>query len=439
MSNPTPKLSAIGKLSIGAETTFGVQASGGNTKYVKAIGVDTSGLTVAALMDEHVRQRDYQTPRIIGPRTGEIVTTHYMSGYSDSGESIATKPTLGDPPSDGFQMLVSAIGSALGNVIATGYAADVALSGGSASTTDAFNCTAGTGSTPFTTGQAVAWVDSDSQCHVGYAKSVTSGAVSLRQTGKALPKDEGGSVGKLWGGYTCFQTTGDTYHEGSTHKGFTLFYQGLDSDDMITAVGCMPTAVSISMAVGEMPIMSITWGVSHWTESGSGGLGGGAAVEAWAHPLCEPFSAGGWVTHGTTQANPMRVSSVEVDLQIQRPAIKDASFSSGVGGFGPIQRSPKVSFTVFRDYSEEITDFLNQGAAYNGSSIYSFTFGSGPGKMVNIMIPNGRIESYPGRGDEEGAVTSTVDVIACHYDDDTGSTPTDQSTPIDSDFRISFC
>ena len=448
MSSTSPKLSAVGKLSIGAESSVGVAASMGNTAYVKCVSADVSGLTVNAMEDAHVKQRDYNTPRIIGPRTGEITTSHYMSGYSSDGASIAAAPPFAAPlvdggagSIDGFQMLISALGSALGGAMAGGFANDVDTA---TSTTDAINCTAGTGSTPFTVGQGVSWIDANGVGHVGYAKQVTAGTVSLLQvakTGAEVRNEAGGGAddGRLYGSYTCYQATGDAYHDNTTAcKSYTIYWQGLDSDDSITAVGCYPTSFSISAAVGEMPLISITWGVSHWTESGSGGLGGGAAVEAWPHPLCEPFSSGGWVPHGATQHNPMRISSLDVDLQMNRPPIKDASFSSGVGGFGPVTRAPKVSFTVFRDFSEEVTDFLNQQDTYDSSSIYSFTFGSQPGKMCNILVPNGRIESYPARGDEDGAVTSTVDVLACHYDGDTGATPTDQSTPIDSDFRISF-
>ena len=121
------------------------------------------------------------------------------------------------------------------------------------------------------------------------------------------------------------------------------------------------------------------------------------------------------------------------DLGVERPAIPDPSFTSGVGGFGPPRRAPQVSYSVFRDFSEEVTDFLDQTG-----ETYSFTMGTQPGKMVNICIPNGRVLEYPGRGDEDGSVTSSVTVVSNYYDGDTGATAADQSGPVDSDFRISF-
>jgi len=447
MSSNNPKLSALGKLTIGAESNFGEPASGGNTKYVKAVSVDLSGLEKAALVDEHQRQGDYRTAVTVGPATGTITTVHYLSGWSSSipstAPAMATPLATGGPSTlDGWMMLRAAIGSALGNIHVGGFANDVNTA---TSSTDAVNCTAGTGGTAFTTGQAVAFVDANGMGHVNYAKSVTSGTVVLLQTAKGTVKDPDGDAGThngiLHGGWTAYQTTGPTYHELTTGcQGFTLTASGHDSDDAITASGCLPTNIAFSMPIGELPTMTITWGVSHWSEVGSGGLGGGALVaEDWANssgvafPLCEPFVTG-WVTKGNSQANPMRVSSIECDLGVERPAIADPSFTSGIGGFGPIRRAPQVSYSVFRDFSEEVTDFLDQTG-----ETYSFTLGTQPGKMVNICIPNGRVLEYPSRGDEDGAVTSSVTVAANYYDGDTGATPTDQSTPIDSDFRIAFC
>tara|TARA_Y100001963_G_scaffold80604_3_gene111854 strand:- start:5893 stop:7236 length:1344 start_codon:yes stop_codon:yes gene_type:complete len=446
MSSQQPKIAALGKLTLGAEANYAEEASGGNTKYVKAVSVDVSGLTKEGIEDVHQRQRDYKTAHIAGPAKGTITTTHYLSGWSGAGAAIAAPPVLSAPLKDGvggtidgFQLLMSALGSALGHVHSGGFANDVNTG---TSTTDAVNCTAGSGGTAFTIGQAVSFIDSDGMAHVNYAKNVTAGTVTLLQTAKATVRDEAGggtTDGRLYGSHTIFQTTGDTYHGLTTAcKSYTLTAYGHDSDDKVVAVGCMPTGVTMSLAVGELPTMTITWGVSSWSEAGSGGLGDGASVEVFEtaggdlYPLCEPFVTG-WVTKGATQANPTRINSVEVDFQISRPEILDPSFTSGVGGFGPVTRAPQVSFTVFRDYSEEATDFINQTG-----KIYSITMGSQPGKMINILVPNARVIDYPARGEENGAVTSNVTIAANYYDGDTGSTPADQSTPIDSDFRIAF-
>ena len=446
MSSTSPKLNALGKLTIGAETSFGNNASGGNTKYVKAVSVDLGGLEKAALVDEHQRQGDYTTAKIIGPATGTITTTHYLSGWNGAGSSIAAQPAMngdlktGGGSIDGYQMLMAVLGSALGNVVAGGYANDVNTG---TSSTDAFNCTAGSGGTPFTIGQGVSWEDDDGMSHVGYAKNVTSGAVTLLQTAKAKVKDPDSDPsshnGKLYGSFTVYKTTGRTYHDLNNCKSFTLTVSGHDSDDSVVATGCQPIGCTMSVPVGELPTFTVTWGVSHWTESGSGGLGGSPLVsEAWQDqaganlPLCEPFTAG-WVTTGGSQANPTRISSLEVDFGISAEPIPDPSFTSGVGGFGPITRAPTVSFSVFRDFSEEVTDFNDQTAA-----IWSFTMGSQVGKMINILVPAGRLDQYPERGEESGAVTSSMVLVPNYYDGDTNSMATDQSTPLDSDFRICF-
>lgn len=443
MSSTQPKIAVIGKLTIGAESNFAEAASGGNTKYVKAVSVDLSGLSKEGIVDEHQRQRDYRTAFIAGPAKGSITTTHYLSGWSNDGAAISAAPAFAAPLKDGgagtidgYQLLMSALGSGLGHVMTGGWAFDCNTG---TSTTGVFKV--GT-ATDFTVGQGISWIDSNEQAHVGYVKTAAGTDLTLLQTAKAIPRDEAGggtTDGRIYSGYNIYQTTGDTYHGLTTAcKSYTLTAYGHDSDDKVIANGCVPQSVSMSLSVGELPTMTIVWGCSTWSESGSGGLGDGAAVEVFetaggdAFPLCEPFIMG-WVTVGSSQANPTRVNSVEIDLQINRPEIMDPSFTSGVGGFGPVTRAPQISYTVFRDFSEEATDFLDQTG-----QTYSITMGTQPGKMINVTIPNGRVIEYPGRGEENGAVTSSVTVAANYYDGDTGDTPADQSTPIDSDFRICF-
>jgi len=432
MSSTSPKLAGIGRLRIGVETDYGDTAS--TLRYVKAETVDLSGLESESLEDTHIRKSDYQSERIIGPKLGTITSTHFLSGWKSTLPAAA--PAFDDEfhsssgtTTTGWHVLMSAVGSALGNCESDGYTTTVDTG---ASTTSQLK---GTDLTSFKVGQPVAWSTADDGYQVGWAKTVTDATpdtLDLLQTAVAVP-----NTTSLYGAFYAWQTTGAVYHDiqhdgSNTIAGYTLEYLGHDSDDKVTAVGCLPTAVTLSFAVGELPKISITWSVGHWTEASSGGLGGAAASETWDHPLPEAVMDG-WVSKGTSAATTMRISSLEVDLQIERPAILDASAESGVGGFGPIKRIPKMSFSVFRDYSEEVVDWEDQNA-----DSYVFTFGTQPGKMISVCCPAGRITEYPARGESDGAMTSEVVVVANEYTGDTGSLASDGTDAVDSDFRIGF-
>lgn len=432
MSSTSPKIAGIGRLRIGVENDYSDTSS--DMHYVKAQAVDLSGLEQAGLEDLQIRRADFQSARILGPRIGSIQTTHFLTGWNSSVPVAA--PVFDDElgagsggTTTGWHMLMSAIGSALGNCESDGYTTTVDTG---ASTTDQIK---GTDLMDFKAGQPLAWSVAAGGYQVGWATGVTDATpdtLDLLQTASDTP-----NTASLYGAFYAWQTTGSVYHdiqhdESNTISSYTLEYLGHDSDDAIEAVGCLPTALTMSFVVGELPTISITWGVGQWTEASSGGLGGAAAQDSYSHPLPQPVMDG-WITKGTSAASTMRISSLEVDLQIERPMILDASMPQGCGGYGPITRRPKMSFSVYRDYSEEVVAWEDQEA-----DSYVFTFGTQPGKLISICCPAGRITELPQRGETDGAVTSEVTIEANEYTSDSGALPSDGTTAIDSDFRIGF-
>ena len=432
MSATNPKLFGIGRLRIGAENTYNDTAT--TLRYVKSSSVDLSGLEAALLEDTQQRKADCQLAGVVGPHLGSVTTTHFVSGWSTAGTGIAVAPEFDDEfgtgtaTTSGFHCLMSALGSAVGNIRGGGFTSDV-----TGNTTTTITATT---ATSFQVGQPICW-DSTDGVQVGWITDITGGVMTLLQT-----LDAGGgqdvSGTKLYGAYHAWQTTGTIYHDiqhDATNliTSYTLEWLGHDDDDKVVITGAVPTGYTMSFATGELPVMTVTWGIGGWTESSTGGLDGAGASEAWVEPLPEAVQAG-WVAKGSSMATSLRISSLEVDVQLERPAIMDPSASNGVGGYGPALRKPKVSFSVFRDFSEEVDEFLQQ----SGES-YTFRFGSDPGKAIAICVPNGRVMSLPTRGDSDGAVTSEVEIVANEYTGDTGTIPSDGTTGIDSDFRIGFC
>jgi len=428
VSANNPKLFNVGELSIGAESTY--NTASGSLHHVRCVSADVSGLEIAALENEHLRQADYSVASIIGPKLGTITTVHQIAGWTTNTDPGA--PSIANPPASGVDMLYSILASAIGNIKVGGKATDIATGGGTAPTSDTCQGTV----TSFAIGQAVCY-NSSTGHQISWIKNGAAGVLTFLQ---GRDSNQFNVDADLHGSYTIYKATGQAYHDNNNAvEGYTLQLLGHETDDKIVATGCLPTGLTMSFPIGEIPTMTITWGVGAFDESGSGagfaGFSNGAAPATWDGALPEAVM-NGWVTRGTSMgaSNALRIGSLEIDMQIERPAIQDASASNGVSGYGPLRCKPKISFNVFRSESAEIDKFLEQTG-----EIYTFRFGSNPGSMVGICVPNGRIGAYPAKTESDGAVTSDIELYCNHYDGDTGSSPNDQNNAIDSDFRIAFC
>lgn len=418
MSATNPKLFNVGEMRIGAEAAYGTES--GAMQHVRCVSCDVSTLESVSIEDNHLRQGDYQIARIVGPHQGQITSVHHIGGWTTNTNPAA--PAMANPPADGVDMLISVVASALGNMTAGGKET---ITGSTTST-----ITSGTGS--LFVGSAMVW-DSSVGHQMGWAENALAGTVTLLQTLDAAQQP---ADADLHGSYTIYKTTGAAFHDTFTNvEGYTIQLLGHETDDDITAVGCLPTGLTMSFPIGELPTMTITWGVGGWEENGgAGGLGGGAAIASWSGALPQAVM-GGKVTRGASMgaAGDLRIGSLELDLQIERPVILDPNGANGIGGFGPLRTIPKLSFSVFRSMAGDVDRWLDQD-----SDIYTFTFGTTPGSMVGICVPVGRLISYPGKSEADGAVVSELELYCNSYTGDTGSTPAAQNTPVDSDFRIAF-
>ena len=429
----TANLSAIGKLEIGAETEFGDEAAGANYTYLRTMPIDRSSLTVTSFRDEHQRQLDVETSKIIGPHTGSLSIQSYLHGFSSTVPAAApTHTATNDNGANGFDFIIDILAGALGNVHTGGFTDAEA-----GSTTSVLKLNG----TTLANGQFVAWQDSNSTWHVNSVQSQDLGPnpdeFTLLQTATAVPAN-----GKVWGAHTIFQTTDAPFFDG-TVKGFSLRYTGAGADDRTVMLGCWPSSLSMELPVGELPTMSVDFMVSHWREdalasnlgihSGVGADNGGlSSSEAWAFPTCEAVTQA-HVSLGSSQADERQVQGISFDLGLEIAPIKDANASSGIGGFFVVKRTPKITLTMMRDVSEEITDFFNQ----TGRTLTCWA-GSQAGRLIALQMPNAKIEEGPAPSDTDGAVMSQITFIANEYTSDGGDVSGTDNVPGDKVMKIGF-
>ena len=410
MSNTAPGVFQVGLCKIGGETIYGTASA--NMDYVATVGpADRSGLEQAVIVPETQRQDFYENARIVGARTGKLVTRHYLAGHDGTLLSAAPSHTVPSTAgATGFDQVLGAIASAVGQILSGGYNGAISMG---ASTTAQIDATAGHLST-FAAGQAVAWAKAAAGYEVGWLKSIASAASDvavLLQTATAAPQGT-----KLWGSHTLYVAKGQPYLDG-TPKSFTLEVYGEQSDDLVRCLGCAPIGVTFDFPHLGLGVIEITWGVGAWSEVGSGGAP--TVPTTWTHPDPEELT-GGLVQWGASLASAVPAAGLKFDLGLVRAPIKDYNAAQGIGGWYTTAIAPKVSYMVHRDYSEQITDFY-AGTAHP----FSLTFGSQPGKMFALTIPNAILTAFPGFAEDEGAIMSPIELMAANYTGDTGSAPAD--------------
>ena len=439
MSGTAPKLSSLLKLEIAGEAAFGTEQAG-EYEYVEAISIDRSGLTREAVVYESQKQTHYDNPSIVGIAGGQITTEHYVAGYTDTLPVTGPVHVTPNSGASGFDMLIGALASALGNVHsgAGKYEGSAVVTW---SAPNLGNTDAGGGLTGFVEGGAVAWergTPTESYA-MGWFTDIATGADP--DTGALLQTPMGGSTptgDKLFGAYDIFLKHGDPYRDGPC-KSFSLRLTGDDTDDQTVALGCAPSGVTFDIAGDQPAKMTITWAVASWSEIGANTpptTHAGLTVGDWsafATPRIVNPAICMWGAGAATRI----VMDTKVDFGIALAPLKDASFPNGIGGWYTTEIKPRISFSVYRDLGEEASDFIAQLE----NEPFTFVWGDQPGRMFGFCIPQPYIESYPTAQDTDGAVTSEV-VLTCGFYDGDGVgadafNPLD-TTPTDVFFKMAF-
>ncbi len=435
MSRNTPKLNSIGRLRIAGEATYLTEVTAA-LAYFQQLGLDRSGLTLPALPNAYQRVDFHQDQIITGAQNGALSFQFNPFGYSESIPSGA--PTHSDPSDAGaspaptaFDMLIGILSSALGNAVVGGYTADE-----SGSTTSQISATT---LDTFDDGQAFAFRgDTDDEWEVGWFQAISNGTpdtATLLQQLADVPATSGTHAGKPWGSYTVFSKVGQPYNFDTSNsaagatppQAFTMEFLGHDADDSLTGLGCFPSSISFNFERGEVPTGDVTMSVGYWTEEGSGGA---PTAGTWSFPLPESV-LNAKVVWGADAATKLRVSGLTVDLNLDVQPMPDVCKNGGIGGMYVAGMDPTITFNVYRDVSEEVTDFADQ----NGKAFTAW-FGSQPGRIIAFCIPDAYVQEYPGVGEENNAVISTVVLKPGPNtgDGEAAAADTSSNTP----FRIAF-
>ena len=146
------------------------------------------------------------------------------------------------------------------------------------------------------------------------------------------------------------------------------------------------------------------------------------------------WGSNAYVTVGS-EKKALLLNSLEIDCGVTRVAIPDPSADSGIGGYVTTKRTPRISFQVYRDLSEEVNLWSTQE-----SETFTFQHGSVPGRIFAVCAPAARVAEMPTPSDSDGSVVSNV-VLECDYYDGDGTANADNSgdtVPTDSIFRLAW-
>lgn len=410
MGYPLAKLAKVGKVELAIETIFASVGTSVSYSYLQCEPLDRSSLTWEPIEDMHQRTKLTSVPRIPGAKTGTLTLRTPLMGWS------STLP-VGNPGDDGHpygQLFAWAFG--LGQSF--GFTTDD-LTGSTATTLKAADLSA------IPVGQAVAYVTTSLGYQVVWAKSKDTGLspdeVVLLQTAAAAARQQSDTI---YGSFTCAMTDGLSQYSVGVREGFRLRFSGASSDDQMVAYGCVPSGLKLTFERGKLPMLELTLSVAHWQEIGSGGA---PTAGTWNYPQPEALMSS-WVSWGTTQATKLAVGKAEFDLKLELSPIEDVNAPSGIGGWFVKSRRPTCTFSVVRAYNSEVVDW----AAQNGKP-FTFTFGTQPGKMFSLNIPNARIVEFPAPEDQDGKMMSKIVLEAQKYSGDIGTDDT-----ANTDCRFAF-
>lgn len=431
--NPTPHLSAIGRLDIGGETAFGDETA--NYDYLQSFPVDLSGLTIAAQRNEHMRTSDYEVAKIIGGYRGTVTTKHYFHGHDSSLPTSYANVDSTQAGATAFDHILAIVADALGQYSEGGYTATGV--GGNSTTATA------TSTSSFGVGEAVAWNTDDDilPYYVAWAKTNAANTITLLQSDPPHTS-AAAATPILYGGFNVWtpstsvmdpyaNNASNSHANGAPATSWTIKCSGHKSDDQTRLYGCRPMGIKWDFPIGGLPTYEVTWGVSHWEAMGTGGA---PSVGTYAFP--DPESCLAWYcAWGSSAATSLQLKNLNVDIGLTRSEIADGSQPSGVGGYFTTKRDPTVSFSIHRSpdpssAAAEVDYFVNQTGLP-----FTFQHGTQPGKMFALCIPNCRVLEYPAPSDD-GAVMSNVTLGAGYYAGDTGSGS--EITAINSAFRIAL-
>ena len=245
-------------------------------------------------------------------------------------------------------------------------------------------------------------------------------SATLLQTASETPAGLG-----FFGSYTAALDTAETYRDG-TPASASIKVFGHDSDDLLSCVGCVPMGIDWDFPIDGPATMTITWFVTSWTETGSGGA---PSVISWPFAAPEAIVGGNCAcVWGTTAVSPRVIQDLKISLGLSLSPVKDYNSPQNVRNVFRTDCKPRVSFKVLRDVSEEPTEW-----AALTSKPWTFWSGSRPGKMYAFCVPNAMIEKFPGFADGDGAIMAEVVLYPGYYDSDTGS-----SALADTIFRMAI-
>ena len=426
---------------IGGESTLNTAATANDFHTTNVHPFDYSGLDAVALENRRAHMRGTVLKPFVGKRTGRITLSQDFHGWKSSSPTAA--PTVSDAPATpSSHPLMDYLGALLGNRKAAGYnGATAVLTGSTTSALHIDDASGGLSAWSVGFPALVYTADTDKPYEVVWLTDIdTSGDPDVGTLLQTMANAQTGSSQTVWGAICAYHVAaGSPYWANGTIKSYTIQLYGADSDAKHVLTGCMPINGSLILSEGEVPQLDLEWGVSSWTPSSSGGApadadynDGDVGSEGNEFPDAEPFMDA-WVTlsdfSSPSAATTIRVQDLRIDFNCEAVEIRDPAAPHGVSGFAITKRNPTVSFSVYREYAEEVADWLA-----GTEKTFSFQHGSAPGKIIAGVIPEAFHVQHPTYSNLDDLIGSQIVIGTGPYADDTGTRV--DSAPINQAFRL---
>lgn len=431
-------LSGLGKMLYEAEVTYANDPGGAGT-YLPVLGtVDFGGAIRRAYEDETLRQKMVSLKKLMdvsGRTDCEFSFSFYLRGFSATAPAVA--------PTQNYVM--DMIGAALGGVVASTDTPTLSLAG---STSSVVKCTDGSldqGNSTFAGGFYGFEVNGGPACEGRFAtaldeeEATPSDELSILPLGDSdativLSNAPNGTTDKVHTGVTAYHV--DQWQ--STAPSYTFTWQSHGDEDYIHLLGCRPTRLSITMTVGEIPRVEMTWRAVGFT---SGDAGSVLAASAIVSPPPQVFAdaARCFLTTGSARISPLLIKSASYNYEIELAEESDPTNTTNAFG---VQELTKVNATCKAEMDplfDDNGDVIEGWREAQTGLYHEVSYGTLAGTLIGIRMPYAYLDgSYT--ADRSGLRTKPITLSAGDYEteasDDVhtydGGTPPDDLAPADA-------
>lgn len=372
-------------------------SSAGSFLAVPAMGVPTWSPDMPLLDPQTLQQYiGGHVLQVHGPRSATLTVNVPLARHGILADT--TTPSVDADQSCLIRMLKSGLG---------GYDGDNQGSTSAAgSTASVINVQAGHGSR-FFAGGALAWENPTGQLEMREIESISTDAITLKHALSAGPAN----TDPIYNATTL-------YINEATPTSGQFRAIGKDADDAWSIRGCQLSSIGLTTAMGQIPVVALTYTCAEWVNMGSGSLAG----VTYANHIPISFNSGEFLyqTVGTVTRNILGIREITWQPAVSWTPVRSPSGTNTIASFEMAHASPMMQGSFSPYYADQTHHdaWVNRTKKHLALSIVDADDGG-----WLLTAPTTQLGPVTAPQDAEG-LSAQIVPFRCLLDEDTGAQTT---------------